>query len=157
MEAEREQRRVHPRATAGRDRSREIDLALERSAQRLEVEHRSFLGDELSEGKVLAVWDAAAFDPRPRLRFGGGEATAAARVEDLLRLCRDVRSHLLERAHQLGTEARGEALRERRGHAVFDRSSFALPFGKTAVEHRDPLVAEDAERPPDSRRAEDPR
>jgi hypothetical protein len=98
----------------------------------------------------------AALEARAELRLGAGKAGGRARIDELRRAARQLGPDRVEAAYQLGPETRGEPrVLLRFDRAAFDRSPLAQPFRQAAVEHRDGVVAHDAEHPPHPRRAHD--
>ena len=103
---------------------------------------------EVEERQIERAGHVAAAQPRPRLGLGGGEAAAAARIQHLLATAVEIGAQLVDVAHQRAPRARRERPRPRARPAGLQGPPFGDPFCGAAVEHRDIVVAEDAEAPP---------
>src|SRR6266508_2150069 len=86
---------------------------------------------------------------RTWLRLLAGEAARRARIGDLALAGLDRCKDILFVAHHHGLEAcREMALLHLARRILIDRMAFGLPFRKAAIEHRNIVMAEDAQHPP---------
>src|SRR6185437_12228723 len=91
----------------------------------------------------------AAAQALPRLGRRALEAARGARIEHLLGAAAEIGEELVLAANHLRPEGGTEGLASR-WYACRTRqgATLALPFRQAAIQHRDTVVAEDAEHPP---------